>query len=157
VFRSVSRAATLLLISASLSAGGASAASEPTHDGIVSGDPANFTPNVEDGHVRQMVQVGGRIIAVGKFTTVSHAGQTLTRRNIFAFDASTGAIDTNFTPTVGSEIYDIVDGGNGTVIIGGAFPSVTERRVRRKSLDSMRARVKSSLTSNRRNPRSTRG
>ncbi len=49
-------------------------AAEPVQDRIVSANPENFTPNVEDGKVESMVQVGNRIIAVGKFTKVTPTG-----------------------------------------------------------------------------------
>ncbi len=46
-------------------------AAEPTLDRVVSANPENWTPNVNDGKVEGMVQVGNRIIAVGKFTSVT--------------------------------------------------------------------------------------
>ncbi|HSS67658.1 MAG TPA: malectin domain-containing carbohydrate-binding protein [Nocardioidaceae bacterium] len=104
-------------------------ASEPTIDHIVSADPANFTPNVNQGKVDAMVQIGSRIIAVGKFTSVTAAasagGATYTRNSIFAFNATTGVIDTAFAPNVGTkEVFDIVDAGDGTVYIGGLIAKV---------------------------------
>jgi hypothetical protein len=104
-------------------------ASEPTLDDLVSANPRNWTPNVNDGRVMAMVQVDDRIIAVGSFTSVTAAasagGETFTRNNIFAFDAETGVIDTSFVPDVGTkEVYDIADAGDGTIYIGGAFSSV---------------------------------
>jgi hypothetical protein len=106
---------------------GQAAGAEATHDRIVSANPENFTPNVEDGKVDAMVQVGNRIIAVGKFTRVTPVGgATVTRNNIFAFNATTGALDTGFTPNVGTaEVFDVVDAGDGTTVyIGGQFTSV---------------------------------
>jgi hypothetical protein len=102
-------------------------AAEPTHDRIVSADPANFTPNVEGGKVDAMVQIGNRVIAVGKFTQVTPTGgSTVTRNSIFAFDATTGALDNTFTPQVvaNKEIFDVVDAGDGTIYIGGNFANV---------------------------------
>jgi hypothetical protein len=99
---------------------------EPTQDRIVSANPENFTPNVEDGKVESMVQVGNRIIAVGKFTQVTPVGgPTVTRNSIFAFNATTGALDTTFVPNVGTkEVSEVVDAGDGTVFIGGLFGNV---------------------------------
>ena len=102
---------------------------EPTHSGVVSMDPNNVTPNVNQGKVESMVQVGSRMIAVGKFTSVtapaSAGGATFTRNSIFAFNATTGAIDTAFIPNVGTaEVTEVVDAGDGTVYIGGLFSKV---------------------------------
>ena len=102
---------------------------EPTHASVVSIDPSNVTPNVNQGKVESMVQIGSRIIAVGKFTSVtapaSAGGATFTRNSIFAFDAATGAIDTAFAPNVGTaEVSEVVDAGDGTVFIGGLFSKV---------------------------------
>lgn len=102
---------------------------EPTLDRIVSANPADFTPNVNQGKVNSMVQIGTRIIAVGKFTSVTAAasagGATFTRNGIFAYDATTGVIDTAFVPNVGTaEVSEVVDAGDGTVFIGGAFANV---------------------------------
>lgn len=120
-------AATTLSATALLGFGGAVQASEVVPDRIVSANPENFTPNVNQGRVNAMVQVGNRVIAVGKFTSVSPAGSTstITRNSIFAFNATTGAIDNSFVPNVGTkEVFDIVDAGDGTVFIGGLFANV---------------------------------
>jgi hypothetical protein len=103
--------------------------SEPTIDHVVSADPANFTPNVNDGKVESMVQIGSRIIAVGKFTSVTAAasagGASYTRNSIFAFNATTGVIDPTFVPNVGTkEVSEVVDAGDGTVYVGGLIATV---------------------------------
>ena len=74
--RSAIAAAATLTICACMGCGTACLAPrlEPTHDRIVSANPENFTPNVQDGRVNAMVQIGNRIIAVGKFTKVTVTG-----------------------------------------------------------------------------------
>ena len=64
---------------------------------IVSPDPVDWTPNVLDGRVRAIAQVGSRMVLGGTFTQVQNAGQssTLTRNYLFAFDASTGTVDSD--------------------------------------------------------------
>ncbi len=101
-------------------------AAEPVQDGVVSANPANTTPNVENHKVESMVKIGNRIIAVGNFTQVTPpGGTTVTRNSIFAFNASTGALDSTFVPNVGTkEVTEVVDAGDGTVYIGGTFTSV---------------------------------
>lgn len=100
-------------------------AAETQLDRLVSANPENWTPNVNDGRVNAVVQIGNKIIAVGKFTNVTKSGVTYTRNNIFAFDATNGAVDQSFVPDVGTkEVFDVADAGNGNVYIGGAFASV---------------------------------
>ena len=59
-----------------------------------------------NGSVNAITQVGNKIIAAGTFTKVSPAGtyddtsDDLTRNRIFAFDATTGAIDPSFDPNL---------------------------------------------------------
>src|SRR4051812_3828540 len=84
--RASAAAAAAVLAVTTLWTVGQASASEPTIDHIVSADPANFTPNVNQGKVESMVQIGNRIIAVGKFTSVTAAasagGATYTRNSI---------------------------------------------------------------------------
>ncbi len=71
---------------------------------VVSANPADVTPHVMNGSVNAITQVGNKIIAAGTFTSVSPAGtfgntgDDLVRNRIFAFDATTGAIDTGVQP-----------------------------------------------------------
>ena len=74
---------------------------------VVSVTPATFTPHVMNGSVNAITQIGNKIVAAGTFTSVSpaatfsDASDDLTRNGIFAFDATTGAIDTAFDPNLG--------------------------------------------------------
>ena len=94
---------------------------------VVSADPVNFTPNITNGKVEAIVQVGNRMIVAGTFTQAQNAGSTttLTRNRILAFNATTGVIDTAFNPNVNGEITSMVVAPGGTaVIIAGSFTSV---------------------------------
>ena len=42
---------------------------------VVSADPVNFTPNITNGKVEAIVQVGNRMIVAGTFTQAQNAGQ----------------------------------------------------------------------------------
>ena len=94
---------------------------------MVSADPVNFTPNITNGKVEAIVQVGNRMIVAGTFTQAQNAGSTttVTRNRILAFNATTGVIDTAFNPNVNGEITSMVVAPGGTaVIIAGSFTSV---------------------------------
>ena len=95
---------------------------------LVTADPANFTPNVLDGKVESLVQIGSKIYASGLFTQVQLPGSNkpiLTRNNIFAFDAATGVIDTTFLPQVDGEVTTLIAAPDGqSLYIGGYFTNV---------------------------------
>jgi hypothetical protein len=94
---------------------------------VVNPDPVNFTPNILNGKVEAIVQVGARMIVAGTFTQARNAGSTttITRNRILAFNATTGVIDTAFNPNVNGEITSmVVAPGNTAVIIAGTFSSV---------------------------------
>ena len=94
---------------------------------IVSANPADFTPNVMDGKINAIVQVGQTVIAAGSFTKVQAAGSstTINRSNIVAFNATTGAISTTFNPTVAGQVYDLEPSVDGTsVYVVGTFTQV---------------------------------
>ena len=92
---------------------------------IVSDDPANWTPHVLDGETRTIVQIGSKVIVGGAFTQVQEpSGAILNRAHIFAFDASTGAIDTAFAPTLDSGVHALAVAPDGNVFVGGAFGNV---------------------------------
>lgn len=104
--------------------------SEPDHGGrVVSADPANHTPHVLNGAVKSIIKIGGKIYIGGSFTQVKEAGSnkpTLTRNRLFAFDAATGAIDPNFTPSLNkgeaSALLPAPDGQS--IYVGGNFSEI---------------------------------
>jgi PKD repeat protein len=108
---------------------------------VVSADPANYTPNVLDGSVKAIVQMGDTVILGGQFTQVQAAsgGPVLTRNNLVAFNARTGAISTAFAPSVDDanpdtdeEVSALVPAADGaSVYIGGSFTTVNGERSRR--------------------------
>jgi PKD repeat protein len=107
---------------------GTAQAVQTPQSSIVSADPANFTPNVLDGKVESLVQIGSEIYAAGLFTQVQLPGNNkpiLTRTNIFAFNATTGVVDTSFVPTFDGEITTLLASADGqSLYIGGYFNTV---------------------------------
>jgi hypothetical protein len=82
-----------------------------------------------NGAVMAITQVGNRVIAAGTFTRVSPAGtytntgDDLTRNRIFAFDATTGAIDAAFNPNLSGTAWSLDTDGT-FIYVGGQFTSV---------------------------------
>ena len=94
---------------------------------VVSAVPSASSPNITNGVVYAINQVGSQIVVGGSFTTVQNHGSTttLTRNRVLAFDAGTGAVSTAFAPTFDSTVEAIAAGPTaGTVYVGGAFTNV---------------------------------
>jgi hypothetical protein len=92
--------------------------------------PAAATPNVNNGVVLTMIQVGTRIIVGGSFTSVSPPGvkngaQAVTRTYAFAFDSTTGVVDPGFAPVLDGMVEGLAPGPTpDTVYVGGYFGTV---------------------------------
>ena len=122
-------AATMLslLVAGTVTVGGAGAAPPPTaQPGIVNPVPGTNTPAVGDGTIKTMIMVGNEIIVGGTFTTVtSPGGSPVARNRVFAFDATTGAVDAGFVPQVDDEVDALLAGPTaGTVYLAGKFKTV---------------------------------
>jgi len=118
-------AAVAGLVLASADAPSAVAAGHPSHDGIVSANPSDLTPDVLDGHVDAFAQIGSTMVVGGLFNQVSAGGHTYRRHNIFAFDVATGLMKTGFRPKVNGEVLALLASRDGKgVYLAGAFTSV---------------------------------
>src|SRR3954454_6163947 len=104
------------------------------HSTTVSDVPSARTPQILDGKVTDLAEVGNRIVVTGTFTQVqnvtANGGNILNRASVFAFDPTTGAVDTAFAPAVTGTVNAAVTGSNGTVYLGGAFSSVNGTTIR---------------------------
>jgi len=94
---------------------------------VVSEAPAKKTPNVLDGSVKAVVQIGNKVVVGGTFTKVKQpGGATFDRSRIFAFNATTFAIDPNFKPVFDREVDALAAGSDGhSVFVGGRFNSIS--------------------------------
>lgn len=95
---------------------------------VVSDNPVNTTPDVLDGHVNAILQVGDTVYVGGVFSSVQERGasQPVARQNLFAFSASTGALDPDFTATLsGGGVDDLVLAADGdSLYVSGFFAKV---------------------------------
>jgi hypothetical protein len=139
----MSRRVLLVLLSAAVLVGllaQPGAAVNVPQAAVVSSNPADWTPHVLDGKVDAIVQVGDKMVAGGLFTRVANAATPTTaipRSNIFAFDATTGAVDTTFAPVLDGEVESLAVAPDGLhVFAGGSFTKING--VAQKSLVKLR-------------------
>jgi hypothetical protein len=98
--------------------------------GPVSPTPATGTPELASTgtteQVRQLVQCGSTMYAVGSFTKISWGGTTYPRNNIFSFSATSPFKINDWNPDVNGAVNSIAfNGGNcSDAYIGGQFTSV---------------------------------
>ena len=99
----------------------------PAPDRMPGSAPSTKTPGVLDGEVDKIVQVGNVMIAAGAFTTVAdpHDGTQYTRQNLFAFDATTGAVSQSFIADTDGQVQQLLPGPTpGTVYVAGDFTKI---------------------------------
>ena len=97
------------------------------HPSVANADPSNLTPDIENGRVNALAQVGNWIIVGGTFTTVQNPGSdvNISRPYVVAFNASTGVVDTGFTPSLDGAVEALAPAPDGTsVFVGGSFTTV---------------------------------
>jgi fibronectin type 3 domain-containing protein len=104
-----------------------SPASDSPHSFLANPDPADWTPQIQDGQVNAILQLGTKVVVGGTFTTVRRAGtsQDLPRNYLFAFDMGTGVIDPDFAPQLNGAVLSLAPGPDGaSVFVGGEFGTV---------------------------------
>ena len=134
-------AAATLVIAAGVPAAQAGTGGEQPPSGVVSSVPASNTPHLKADEsttqqIRQLVQCGNTMYAVGTFDTIVKGSTTYSRNNIFSFSASAPYTVTSWAPNVvgtygtTSDVSDtlntiaFVNGNCQDAYIGGKFTSV---------------------------------
>ena len=98
--------------------------------GPVSPVPQTQTPHLIStgplAQIRQLVQCGSTMYAVGSFTQIKRNSTTYTRDNVFSFSATSPFKVTSWTPDVNGVVNSITfNGGNcADAYIGGKFSAV---------------------------------
>lgn len=107
-------------------------------DRVPASTPSSATPNVNDGTVFAIEKLGARVYLGGDFSSATSRGSTtaMTRNNILAFDASTGVVDSTFTPQISGQVDAIIAGSDNTVYVAGTFKTVNGVSMRLARLDA---------------------
>ena len=97
------------------------------HGTAVNVVPATITPNLSNGRVEEISQVGTKIFLGGTFTTATNPGSTtaITRNRLLAFNAATGVVDTAFAPSFNNTVLALLPGPTAnTIYVGGQFTTL---------------------------------
>ncbi len=93
----------------------------PSKSTMVSSVPSSITPQVNNGDVQSIAQVGNMIVIGGNFTQVN--GQAY--NHVAAFNATTGAVSTAFRPSINGIVNAVAPGPNNhSVYVGGNFSQI---------------------------------
>ncbi len=117
----------LLVTAASVVGGTPAQAVNYPQTTVVSAQPAAKTPYVLDGSVLSIAPVGQKVFVAGSFTTVKNFGNAprQTINNLFAYDKTTGLIDTSWQPQVDGQVNAIAPTADGSAIfLAGRFKTV---------------------------------
>ena len=103
--------------------------------GVVSATPAAGTPQLSSTgtteQIRQLVQCGGTMYAVGSFTQIKKGATTYARNNAFSFSATAPFTVTSWNPNVNGTVNSIAfNSGCSQAYLGGTFTSVNGTSVR---------------------------
>ncbi|MGA8115806.1 MAG: hypothetical protein WCA46_19265, partial [Actinocatenispora sp.] len=102
-------------------------AAGPGHTSLVRDRPVATTPDIHDGEVHAILQIGDLMLAGGTFTQASSADSDTvqSRPYLLGFGHDDGKLATTFAPTVNGEVDALLPGPTaGTVYIGGQFGTV---------------------------------
>jgi hypothetical protein len=127
-----------------VASGIAAQAASPDQTSIVSENPANKTPQVLNGHVNALLQVGDTVYVGGVFDSVQEhdSDVVIAKNDIFAYSASTGDIDPDFNPVLtGGGVDDFVLAPDGTSMwVAGFFNKIDglghTKKIARITLDT---------------------
>ena len=98
--------------------------------GPVSTTPASQTPQLNatstNEQIRQLVQCGGTMYAVGTFTSIKRNSTVFARNNIFSFSATSPFLVSSWNPNVNGIVNSIAFNGSNCAdaYIGGKFTTV---------------------------------
>jgi hypothetical protein len=131
-WRVVGATVSALIVGTSLAATGTASAVGLAQGSMPVIIPSTATPSIPDTaniateKVLDIEAIGGLVVVAGQFNAVRNPGSTtnITRTYVFAFDPSTGVVNTAFNPTVSGPVRTIAAGPNGTVFLGGIFGNV---------------------------------
>jgi hypothetical protein len=122
--------AGIAAVACCLPAPASAAPASPAGGGGLRPPPASGTPTLVDTgtteQIRQLVQCGGTMYAVGTFTEIKHGSTTYSRNNAFSFSATAPFAVTSWDPGVNGTVDTIAFNGSDCshAYLGGHFTTV---------------------------------
>lgn len=112
------------------------AAAEGAGPAVVSETPRLDTPEVRNGRVEAIAQVGDVTVVGGTFTSITNrGGEPAGEAYVAAYDSESGRLSESFQPVLNKPVRALLPGPlPGTVFIGGDFTLVNDERVLRLTL-----------------------
>ena len=102
------------------------------HTTLVPEVPRIDFPDILDGDVYAVEQIGNWIVSGGDFTQIELQDGTIhDQPYLVAFDIDTGELVTSFAPVLDNQVFAIAEGNPGEIYVGGAFNRVNDK-ARRK-------------------------
>jgi hypothetical protein len=116
--------ATVLVVGVFATLSVAAAATGPVSSTAAAGTPQLASTGSTE-QVRQLVQCGGTMYAVGRFTKIKKGSTTYSRNNVFSFSATSPFTVTAWNPNVNGTVNSIAFNGSDCshAYIGGTFTS----------------------------------
>ena len=94
----------------------------PSQGAVPSAVPSAITPQIDDGGVWSVAQVGNTLVMGGTFTKIGGVSHPY----LAAINATTGAVSTTFNAVPNGQVFSVMPGPNDhTVYVGGSFTSVS--------------------------------
>jgi hypothetical protein len=130
---SLAAAIVAAAMSMTMLAASPAAAVQTPQDVLASANPVDWTPNILDGQVNAIIQIGSTVYVGGTFTQVRRANtsNTLTRNYLFAYDVNTGVISPTFIPQLDREVEGLEPGPDGSIFVVGGFNAVNGEAYRK--------------------------
>ncbi len=100
------------------------ASAAPADEKLPSANPVDWTPRVLDNAVLAVAEMGSKVVVGGSFTTIQQANTSaqLSRPYLFAYNATTGAIDTAFVPALNGRVEAVLPHPDGDKVwVAGSF------------------------------------
>ncbi len=128
----VSLVAALLSLGAVAAPTAGAAELDVPHTTLVPEVPRIDFPQILDGDVYAVEQIGNWIVSGGDFTQIELSDGTIVDQPyLVAFDIDTGELVTSFAPVLDGQVFAIAEGNPGEIYLGGAFNRVNDK-ARRK-------------------------
>lgn len=130
------RVLVALCATALIAATSVATAQAATHSTLVATTPSTTTPEVRNGSVEALAQVGDVIVIGGSFTQVADRGQGLSGRSyLAAYDRRTGRLVPEFAPVLDANVWALAPGPvPNSVYVGGGFTKVNGAVIPRVTL-----------------------